>query len=437
MADVKIFLSHNSKYSDIARSLMRSLQALDKQHSLDIKISEEMEGSAKWRGWIEDNIHSADLFLLIYPSADMEMSWCNYELGRFDDGKRKVVCIKNTDIDAPPPAFEPYQAYTADAAGIRKFIDELFVAGTFSNGKVIDASIKDPTDALYALAETISGHLAQDFTKARVRVQRYERRIELSLNYDQSRFLAETSIVRGNPDGLTLLGFAPGAAVPWSAVRGSIQPTVDWPSELEGVLPKLTEGALPPALPPFSASGDIYIPVITRAQSVDGHLENLALIFVAVNSDRMRRFLDWSLPSNMPETLAMLIKLLRMMFRSRWEILEPRYQEAKFHGPTSERCAEIVREINAGYEQMRHDMASQGITGLGQFYSYFADDMQADVQACSDEFTELMKKLTSEPVKNSDDLSVGLKNLLSNNAKWLEIGAKQFAIGAARLKFSV
>ena len=59
----------------------------------------------------------------------MDIGWCNYELGRFYDGKRKIVCIKNTDIPQPPPAFQPYQAYDADEAGILEFIDELFVSG--------------------------------------------------------------------------------------------------------------------------------------------------------------------------------------------------------------------------------------------------------------------------------------------------------------------
>ena len=382
---------------------------------------------------IVQNIGNANLFLLVYPSADMDMSWCNYELGRFDDGKRKVTCIKNTDIPEAPPAFEPYQAYTADAPGVRKFIEDVFANGTFTNGLILNANVKNPTDELYGLTNIISDDLAREFTKARVRVQRYERRIVLSVRYDPSnRFLAEASKVEGNPEGLNLLGLAQG--VPWSTVRDSIP--VDWPRELEGVLPSLTEGALPPALPPFFSAGGIYIPVITRAQSVDGHLEDVALIFVAVNSPQIRRFVDWSLPKNMPDALAMLVRLLRMMFRSRWEILEPRYQEAKYHHPLPERCAEIEREINAAYDQMREDTANQGITGIGQFYSYFADELQNDVRACGEEWNGLLTKLSAEPLQNSEDLSARLRELLMNNAKWLDLGAKQFAIGAAKLKLS-
>jgi hypothetical protein len=53
MDEVKIFVSHNSKYIDIAKSLKLSLQALESKTLLDIKISEEMAGSTDWRQWIE------------------------------------------------------------------------------------------------------------------------------------------------------------------------------------------------------------------------------------------------------------------------------------------------------------------------------------------------------------------------------------------------
>ena len=438
MADLTIFLSHNSRYVDIARGLMRSLHALDKNSSIDIKLSEDMQGSAEWRQWIEQYIGNSNLFLLIYPSTDIDMSWCNYELGRFDDGRRKVTCIKNTDIDEFPSTFSRYQGYTADASGIRRFIEDVFANGTFTNGAIINADVKKTTQELYGLTDTISTELAKEFTKARVRVQRYERRVELFTKYDASnRFLAEISKFEGNPEGLNLLGLAPGASVQWSKVRDSIPKIVGWPRELETVLPSLTEGALPPALSPFFAASDIYIPVISKAQSVDGQLEEVALIFVAVDNDKLRRFVDWSLPINMPNSFAMLVRLIRMMFRSRWEILEPRYQEAKFHHPLPERCAEIVRETTAAYEQMQQDSANQGITGISQFYSYFADELQGDVGTCGDEWNDLLTKLSAEPLKNSEELTARLRALLMNNTKWLELGAKQFAISAAKLRLAV
>ena len=45
MDNLKIFVSHNTKYVDIAKSLKLSLQALESKTRLDVKISEEMAGA--------------------------------------------------------------------------------------------------------------------------------------------------------------------------------------------------------------------------------------------------------------------------------------------------------------------------------------------------------------------------------------------------------
>src|SRR5207253_349651 len=107
-----------------------------------------------------------------------------YELGRFYDRERHVVCIKNTDIPVPPPAFEPYQAYSADESGILKFIHELFVAGIFTEGRAVNAAVGQVTDALYRRAAEIANALAKQFADARVRQQLYESHLVVSIGYD-------------------------------------------------------------------------------------------------------------------------------------------------------------------------------------------------------------------------------------------------------------
>jgi hypothetical protein len=429
MDEIKIFVSHNSKYVEIAKSLKLSLQALESKTLLDIKISEEMVGATDWRLWIEENVRTADIFMLLFPHANMDMAWCNYELGRFYDGKRKVVCIKNTDISEPPPAFQPYQAYNADQDGIRKFIDELFVDGAFTDGKPLNTSVGQYTEKLYERAQNVARELAQKFAQARVRQQLYERRIVLSVRYDAAKqFDRQCSTVQGNADGLELLGLGQVANVPWSTARKSIRDTIEWPSELERALPSITAGSLPPALPPFFGSNDIYLPVITRADSVDGVLGEVVLIFVAVNADRLRPLLDWSMPKGMPDTFAFLVRLVRVTFRARWDILEPRYQEARYRAPTPERCVELARSVIADYDRIQHDAETQGISGLDKFYGVFSPDARNEVEACGDEWLRLMTALGASPPENSTVLTGRLKDLRDNNAKWLQLAARQFVV---------
>jgi hypothetical protein len=434
MDRVKIFLSHNSKYIELATSLKNSLHALEIKPStqLDIKISEEMDGGANWRQWIEDNVRSADIFLLLFPQAAMDMSWCNYELGRFYDGKRKIVCIKNTNIPDPPPPFQPYQAYDGDEDGILKFIDELFVKGTFTDGKPLNPDVGLATEEIYDKAQSIARQLAHKFAEARLREQFYEWMVSLSVSYDAAnQFDPEASMVQGNADGMKLLGFSEAESVPWAAVRRSIGDAADWPSLLEKAIPLITAGSLPPTLPPFFASGMLYMPAIARARSVDDVLKELVLIFVAADTDRLRRLLDWSLPSGMPDTFATLVRLIRMMFRARWDILEPAYQETmKYRSPTPERCAEITRSVIADYDHLGRDAQIQGIQGFDRFYGLFSRDLRPEIESCGGEWAQLMHELGATPAETSNVLSGRLRALRDNNARWLRLAAKQFGVAA-------
>jgi hypothetical protein len=106
----------------------------------------------------------------------------------------------------------------------------------------------------------------------------------------------------GNIDGMQLLGFSETQRVPWSVVRRSISDPYAWPSLLERAIPSIAAGSLLPTLPPFLASGMIYVPVIVRALSVDGVLQELALTLVWLDKNQLRSFVDWSLPSHTRDT---------------------------------------------------------------------------------------------------------------------------------------
>lgn len=436
MDQCTIFVSHSSRYSDIAQSLRTSLQNLESKTPLDIKIMEEMWGANDWRLWIEENVRTSNIFLLLYPHANMNMDWCSYELGRFydADGSRKIVCIKNTDIPEPPPQFQPYQAYSADEEGIRKFIDQLFVSGALTDGKGLNPDVGKPTDKLYERAQVVAQELAQKFTQARVREELYEKRIVLSVRYGETQgFDAEASTIEGNADGLSLLGLNPGATIRWSKLRESIGCSAAWPSELEGALSSISV-KLPPALSPFYALGEVYIPVITKVQSIDKVLQQVALIFVTVNEAHLRPLFEWFLPPEMPDAVKLLIRFVRLLFRARWVTLEPRYQEVKYHALQPEQCAKIVDSVAAQFAQITSEAKKRGIAGFDQFLAAFSSDLQADAEACINEFVRLQNALTASSPKDAEDLASRLRDLLDNNAKWLELAAKQLSVTVAGLR---
>jgi len=118
---------------------------------------------------------------------------------------------------------------------------------------------------------------------------------------------------------------------------------------------------------------------------------------------------------------------VRMMFRARWEILQPRYQEVRFRTPTKERCADIAQAVVSEFAQMQRDADQVGMGGLDKFYSAFHRDLRDDVDAFSEEWMKLNEKLNAG-THDAEAVNEHLKNLLANNAKWLTIAAKQFSL---------
>jgi len=355
---LKIFVSHSSKYRDLAVKLKLSLQALEADARLDIRISEDMAGAKNWRQWIEENVRSSDVFLLLYPHAAMDMGWCNYELGRFyneDMDGRYIVCIRNTDIKLPPPAFQPYQSYEASLSDLSKFLNELFNKGTFTKGVALNKGVGTVGTDSYARAREVCEVLAAQFTEARIEERFYERRVVITLCYDGGERLNQAnSTVRGNTEGLGLLGQA--TETSWAALKAALGPDGEWLTELQAALPAIVTGALPPALPPYrTRSGDIYLPIVVRAEIGDGLPRQLSVIFVSAGLELLRPMLGWSFPRAMPQGLVYLVLLFRSMFKARWDILEPSYQEVHFKSsaPDAARCKEIAQTVLEQYEDMQ------------------------------------------------------------------------------------
>src|SRR5262249_31516694 len=148
------------------------------------------------------------------------------------------------------------------------------------------------------------------------------------------------------------------------------------------------------------------------------------VMFVEASAERLRLLLDWSLPHGIPDSLAYLIRLLRMIFRARWEILQPRFQEATYNAPSPERCTEIVRSILSEYNQMQTFAEHEGMSGLDKFHAAFERESRTQVDAYGDEWVELIDGLRTAPPTDARKLSNHLKLLLDNNTKWLVVSAR-------------
>lgn len=434
MAQLSIFVSHGTKYADIAISFKRSLLRVKSSRQLSVKLSEDMPAGREWRKWIDDNVRAADVFVLLYPHPSMDMSWCNYELGRFYQRDDNVICIRNVDIPTPPRVFEPYQSIEADQAGLMKFMEDLFVTGALTKGEVLNENVGKVSSDDGGLANEIACELAEKFGAARVNEQLYERRLVISVKYaSPGKLDAENSIIEGNENGVNLLGFHHMPGMRWSDVRNVLVTSAEWPMELEQAMATMASGQLPPPLSPFRSPSGIFIPVIVRAEIVDRELRQVFVIFVPADSERLGALFEGSsLPMGMPATLKSLVHLLRLMFRARWDILESRRAEATYKKPSKERCAEIVRLVLSDYDELNCDLASLHLSGDDAFHEVFDPELWKEIDACSREWLALTGDLRAKPPDNAEELSSLLTALRSNNAKWMNIGATQFTKAVAR-----
>jgi TIR domain len=434
MAPLSIFVSHGHKYCDIANSLKRSLLSVGSSKPLSVKLSEDMPAGREWRKWIEDNVRTADVFVLLYPHISMDMGWCNYELGRFYQRDDNVVCIRNTNIPKPPPVFEPYQSIEGDLDGLTKFMKDLFVTGALTKGDVLNADVGKISSDDGARVTDIARELAEKFAAARVDEQLYERRLVMKVKYaSPGKLDPENSIIEGNDDGMNLLGFSYVPGMRWSNVRNALVTSAEWPLELEQAIAAMAFGQLPPPLSPFRSPSGIFIPVIVRAESVDRELRRVVVIFVPADSERLGAlFESSSLPTGMPANLKSLIHLLRLIFRARWDILEPRRAEATYKKPSKERCAEIVRLVLSDYDELNRDLADLKLSGDDAFHGVFDPELRKEIDARGREWLALTNDLRTKPMDNAEELSSLLTALRSNNAKWMNLGATQFTKAVAR-----
>lgn len=421
---VTIFLSHSSANASLAKTIRLGLQALEDKITVKVLISEEMPGGTEWREWIDSNVKRSDIFLLIYPRQSMDMSWCNYELGRFYEHDRPVICLRNTNIAEPPPTFRNFQAYTADEANIRKFLNELFVKGEFTPSP-LNPKVGRVGSEFYLRAEDVAKEIAEEFAQARAVEYLFQKRVVFNLNYLPNKKLDfNRSTVAGNEVGLELLGVSRDTS--WAELLRASPPCGEWLSGLEEAIATIPTGASNPALPPFTGTSGTHIPIVSRAESVDGTLKEVAVIFAQARREQLLPLLNWTFPQGIPENLSGLLKIVRLIFKARWEVLEPRFQEVRFQSPTEERCAQINAELQVEYKKIQVELEREGYGRLEQFNSMFDKTMRRDMDKAAAQWYALMEVArTNERPSRSETRNL-LSRLLANNGKYISFVSRQF-----------
>jgi hypothetical protein len=198
--------------------------------------------------------------------------------------------------------------------------------------------------------------------------------------------------------------------------------------QIEESLSKIAMGSLPPSLAPFHAAHEIYVPVITRAESVDDVLRRVAVIFITIPSVHMKTLADWVTPATMPKSFADLIRIVRATVRTRWDVLEPKLTEVRFGKLTKEQCSAAVAALLASYEQMGREMQQGSPMGPEGFNLIFDRSLRPELPVLWKDFTEAVQALNSAAESGCEEVAKAMDRLLANNARWAHLAARQFEL---------
>ena len=171
MADKpKIFISFRAEDRKIAEKLQETL-ILASAQALEIELFTELQGGTEWRKWVEEHLQKAEVFIFIYTDERAGWRWCLYEIGVFrgiHKNARKILCIKDPDIESIPGPLSETIWYDGDVSGCKKLITELVyeegifnkqINPDFHTNRAIQRIFKDYTKQLAAkfnpLTETI------------------------------------------------------------------------------------------------------------------------------------------------------------------------------------------------------------------------------------------------------------------------------------------
>jgi uncharacterized NAD-dependent epimerase/dehydratase family protein len=123
---------------------------------------------------------------------------------------------------------------------------------------------------------------------------------------------------------------------------------------------------------------------------------------------------------------------LRLIFRARWDILEPRRAEARLKQPPKERCSEIVSQVLSDYEELNGVLAALHLSGDDAFHGIFDPELWDGIDEAGKEWLDIVNGLRTKAPDNAEELAKVLSALRNNNAKWMNIGATQFSKSVAK-----
>jgi hypothetical protein len=423
----KIFISHKTERDgDLAKHLRDKLLNLSIKQ-FDIFISEGIPGATDWQDWVEESVKNCNMLLFLHTTEHDDNRWLLYEAGLYRGSREEdvhLVCLKNPNLDNPPPQLARLQAYEASEEGIKEFLMDLLYRGTFTDGYKVNPELKDRDeqeflDAVESIVEFfLEQQISVDYFRNRLNIGPIDQ--QLSEEEEEELILSEVS-VDANDVTKQLLGLSEGPLLWKDIYEQCIDNGGVWLDELRDALDRI-RNKLPfdQVLTPFDTqNGRTCFPVISRVERLQHIPTSVTVIFV----ERGPSDVETEHATNLvraPQRFLTIINLLNMARRFRWNILSPYISQLSGFRASELDMAEVSAELWSSIERLETEAAAEGFTDPAHVADVFPTSYRTTIQGYFDEYGMAREKLRAAiEMQDAEKILEGLRLMLPLNKRFL------------------
>lgn len=290
---VKIFLSHKNEDEDLAISL-RQLLCRYAGNRLKVHLMEEIPPGNVWLDWIEDNLATSNILLLLYTDPEAKWDWVMHEAGHFagqqTPHQRCVICLHHPRTDPPGPV-QQYHNVPANIRRLKRWLQIFYgTTASFADGEPINEEHSRDEEELNRQA----GEIAALFEPCKMEEMFIPHHFTLSIedlsemasSRDQGDqiLIPDTAEVKANDRTLAdIFALGPGEWQ-WAQLRERVSSRGDtrWMRELGVAIIEASKRYLDVHLDQtFRAveGGKIYRPLLYRVDFMEGDAVNFHVLF--------------------------------------------------------------------------------------------------------------------------------------------------------------
>lgn len=429
---INVFISHNHEDEEAAKTIKNKL-SLYGANRLNFFLSEEITPGEDWFKWINDNLVTSNVLLLLFTDPSATWDWCLYEAGLFarldrseGEQNRRVLCLHNPKTD-PPRQLRHLQTVKVDPPRMKSFLKQLFgTANLTAIEPPINSAFAENDEALTQVANELCAVIAPINPERRYYHPYLTMRVKSPSSLQSGQIPAET-VIDSDRASLELFGLderPPGRDHwTWGELQQNVQRAEDqeWVEELRRTLSAASQGrAIEPIQATFQAlqSGKLYRPALRRRDLERDGSMRFSVVWVEQFCEAL---------SYVPERLGTLLTGLTMATRFRWRIIE-HYLNLMPRWRTDQARAEGCQQLLQAIVNIEKTAAYQRFITPDLLQDAFGSPAERrQVEALYTQWGEIRQELEQVLRRNNlDEITGLLEQMKGLNTEFMVLASKRY-----------